>query len=51
MHRAIAGRETMYFGMSPSDDYLEATVNVAAKHHGDIAFISIADDSLIDEHY
>ena len=51
MHRAIAGCETMYFGMSVSDDYLEATVNVAAKHHGDIAFISIADDSLIDEHY
>ena len=28
MHRVIAGCETMYFGMSVSDDYLEATVNV-----------------------
>ena len=36
MHRAIAGCETMYFGMSVSDAYLAATVNVAAvaKHHG-----------------
>jgi len=52
MHSVIADCETMYFGMSPSDDYLEATVTVAAaKHHGVIAFISIADDSLIDEHY
>jgi hypothetical protein len=29
MHRVIAGRETMYFGMSVSDAYLAATVNVA----------------------
>src|SRR5207247_10939667 len=36
MHRAIAGCETMYFGMSVSDAYLAATVNAAAvaKHHG-----------------
>src|ERR1700739_4951049 len=36
MHRAIAGVETMYFGMSVSETYLEATVNVTAvaKHHG-----------------
>ena len=36
MDRAIAGCETMYFGMSVSDDYLAATVNAAAvaKHHG-----------------
>jgi uncharacterized protein YbjT (DUF2867 family) len=35
MHRAIAGCETMYFGMSISDAYLAATVNTAAvaKHH------------------
>src|SRR5712691_8546377 len=35
MHRAIAGCDNMYFGMSVSDDYLAATVNVAAvaKHH------------------
>jgi hypothetical protein len=30
MHRVIAGCETMYFGMSVSDAYLAATVNVAA---------------------
>src|SRR5262245_66024116 len=36
MHKAIAGCETVYFGMSVSDTYLAATVNVAAvaKHHG-----------------
>src|SRR6476661_3256884 len=44
MHRAIAGCETVYFGMSVSDDYLEATVNVAAvaKHHGVKAFINMS---------
>ena len=44
MHRAIAGCETMYFGMSVSDDYLAATVNVAAvaKHHGVKAFINMS---------
>ena len=30
LHRAIAGCETMYFGMSISDAYLVATVNAAA---------------------
>src|SRR4029077_13353680 len=30
MHKVIAGCEAMYFGMSVSDAYLEATVNVAA---------------------
>ena len=36
MHKVIAGCEAMYFGMSLSDAYLAATVNVAAvaKHHG-----------------
>src|SRR3979409_463350 len=36
MHEAIEGCETMYFGMSVSDTYLAATVNVAAvaKHYG-----------------
>src|SRR5258706_11890106 len=40
MHRVIAGCETIYFGMSVSDAYLAATVNVAAgaKHHGVQAF-------------
>ena len=44
MHRAIAGCETMYFGMSVSDDYLAATVNAAAvaKHHGVKAFVNMS---------
>src|SRR5215469_8222669 len=48
MHKAIAGIETMYFGMSISDTYLEATVNVAAvaKHHGVKAFINMSQMTL-----
>ena len=44
MHRAIAGCETMYFGMSVSDTYLAATVNAAAvaKHHSVKAFINMS---------
>src|SRR5207344_163498 len=44
MHWAIAGCETMYFGMSISDAYLAATVNTAAvaKHHGVKAFINMS---------
>jgi uncharacterized protein YbjT (DUF2867 family) len=44
MHRAIAGCEAMYFGMSVSDDYLAATVNAAAvaKHHGVKAFVNMS---------
>jgi uncharacterized protein YbjT (DUF2867 family) len=44
MHRAIAGCETMYFGMSISDAYLAATVNTAAvaKHHRVKAFINMS---------
>jgi uncharacterized protein YbjT (DUF2867 family) len=44
MHRAIAGCETMYFGMSVSEAYLTATVNAAAvaKHHGVKAFINMS---------
>jgi uncharacterized protein YbjT (DUF2867 family) len=44
MHRAIAGCETMYFGMSVSETYLAATVNTAAvaKHHGVKAFINMS---------
>ena len=44
MHRAIAGCETMYFGMSVSNDYLAATVNAAAvaKHHDVKAFINMS---------
>jgi len=48
MHRAIAGCETMYFGMSVSDDYLAATVNAAAvaQHHGVKAFINMSQMTL-----
>jgi len=44
MHRAIAGCETMYFGMSVSDALLAATVNTAAvaKHHGVKAFVNMS---------
>src|SRR5215472_16852006 len=44
MHRVINGCDTMYFGMSVSDDYLAATVNTAAvaKHHGVKAFINMS---------
>jgi uncharacterized protein YbjT (DUF2867 family) len=48
MHRAIAGCETMYFGMSVSDTYLAATVTAAAvaKHHGVKAFINMSQMTL-----
>jgi uncharacterized protein YbjT (DUF2867 family) len=48
MHGAIAGCETMYFGMSVSDTYLAATVNAAAvaKHHGVKAFINMSQMTL-----
>jgi uncharacterized protein YbjT (DUF2867 family) len=48
MHKAIAGCESVYFGMSASDTYLAATVNVAAvaKHHGVKAFINISQMTL-----
>jgi uncharacterized protein YbjT (DUF2867 family) len=44
MHRVIDGCDTMYFGMSVSEDYLAATVNMAAvaKHHGVKAFINMS---------
>jgi len=48
MHRAIAGCESMYFGMSVSDTYLAATVNAAAvaKHHGVKAFVNMSQMTL-----
>src|SRR5258708_37745072 len=48
MHRAIAGCETMYFGMSVSDSYLVATVNTAAvaKHYDVKAFINMSQMTL-----
>ena len=44
MHRAIAGCRHIYFGMSVSPTYLEATVNVAAvaRHHGVEAFVNMS---------
>jgi uncharacterized protein YbjT (DUF2867 family) len=44
MHRAIAGVKRIYFGMSVSAAYLEATVNTAAvaKHHGVEAFVNMS---------
>ena len=48
MHKAIAGCETLYFGMSVSDAYLAATVDVAdvAKHYGVKAFINMSQMTL-----
>ncbi len=48
MHRAVDGCESMYFGMSVSDDYLAATVNAAAvaRHHGVKAFVNMSQMTL-----
>jgi uncharacterized protein YbjT (DUF2867 family) len=44
MHRAIDGCTRIYFGMSVSPAYLEATVNTAAvaRHHGVAAFVNMS---------
>jgi uncharacterized protein YbjT (DUF2867 family) len=44
MHRAIEGCGRIYFGMSISPAYLEATVNTAAvaRHHGVEAFVNMS---------
>jgi uncharacterized protein YbjT (DUF2867 family) len=44
MHRAIDGVARLYFGMSVSPAYLEATVNTAAvaRHHGVEAFVNMS---------
>src|SRR5258705_2657875 len=44
MHRAIEGCRRIYFGMSTSAAYLEATVNTAAvaRHHGVEAFVNMS---------
>jgi uncharacterized protein YbjT (DUF2867 family) len=44
MHKAIAGVKRIYFGMSLSAAYLEATVNIAAvaRHHGVEAFVNMS---------
>ena len=43
-HRAIEGCDRVYFGMSVSPSYLEATINTAvvAKHHKVSAFLNIS---------
>src|ERR1700750_985942 len=44
MHRAIEGCRRIYFGMSASAAYLEATVNTAAvaRHYGVEAFVNMS---------
>jgi uncharacterized protein YbjT (DUF2867 family) len=44
VHRAVAGCDRVYFGMSITASYLEAAANVAAvlKHHGVEAFVNIS---------
>src|SRR5262249_9559243 len=44
MHRAIDGCKRIYFGMSVSAAYLEATINTAAvaRHHGVEAFVNMS---------
>ena len=44
MHRAIEGCSRIYFGMSISAAYLQATVNIAAvaRHHGVEAFVNMS---------
>lgn len=44
MHRAIEGVERLYFGMSVSPAYLDATINTAAvaRHHGVEAFVNMS---------
>ncbi len=48
MHRAIEGCRAIYFGMSVSDAYLEATMNAAvvAKHYGVDAFVNMSQMTL-----
>ena len=44
VHRAVDGCKRLYFSMSVSEKYLEATTNVAvvAKHHGVEAFVNMS---------
>ena len=44
MHRAVEGCKRIYFGMSVSAAYLEATINTAAvaRHHGVEAFVNMS---------
>jgi uncharacterized protein YbjT (DUF2867 family) len=44
MHRAIKGVARIYFGISVSPTYLEATINTTAvaRHHGVEAFVNMS---------
>ena len=44
MHRAVEGCRRIYFGMSVSPAYLEATINnaVVARHHSGEAFVNMS---------
>lgn len=44
MHRAVEGCARIYFGMSVSPNYLEATMNTAAvaRHHGVSVFVNMS---------
>jgi uncharacterized protein YbjT (DUF2867 family) len=48
MHRVIAGVKSVYFSMSVTANYLEASVNVAAvaRHHGVEAFVNMSQMSV-----
>ncbi|HLZ79965.1 MAG TPA: NmrA family NAD(P)-binding protein [Sphingomonas sp.] len=48
MHRVIAGVKRLYFSMSVSAAYLEASINVAAvaRHHGVEAFVNMSQMSI-----
>ena len=48
VHRAIEGCQTVYFGMSVSEEYLAATVNTAAvaRHLGVTAFMNMSQMTL-----
>src|SRR6476619_4488817 len=52
MHLAIEGCRRIYFGMSVSPAYLEATINTAAvaRHHGVEAFVNMSQMTHADEH-
>ena len=53
MHRAIEGCARIYFGMSVSPVYLEATVNTAAvaRHHGVEAFVNMSQMTVVRAHH
>jgi len=48
LHRAVKGSKRIYFGMTVSPAYLEATVNIAAvaRHHGVEAIVNMSQMTL-----